>query len=583
MSLDGVAVRSVVHELQALTHGRIHKIHQPTEHDIVMQIRAAGRNHKLLLSANPSMPRAHLTTETFVNPLEAPMFCMLLRKHCENAVIESIEQVGMERIIHIHIRHRDEIGDLKLKTLIVELTGRHSNIILLDQDSATILEGIHHVTPALSSYRIVMPGSAYTPPPEQNKRNLLDIPDDQLDNVFSELALPDRLSPVDQSAVIERKLMDAFSGVGPLTAREIVHRAVNNGSLYEELAQLKQRLLHHRYEPCILEKKDGKSLFAAFPITHISGDVQAFASISECLTAYYSDKAERDLIKQKTADLMKWLTNETAKNEKKLEKLYDSMKEAQGAERFRKYGELITASMHMLSRGQSSAVLTDYYEESQPDITIPLDPKLSPSDNAQRYFKKYTKLKNSMSALTEQIEVTKREIEYFQTLIHQLTNATLSDIDEIREELAEQGYVRSRNPQSKKKKNASRPRPLCFMSSEGIAIYVGKNNTQNDYVTNRLARPTDTWLHTKDIPGSHVVIRASSYGDETLKAAAQLAAYYSQARTSSQVPVDYTLVKHVRKPSGAKPGFVIYDNQKTLFITPDEAYISQLASCADSE
>ena len=216
-------------------------------------------------------------------------------------------------------------------------------------------------------------------------------------------------------------------------------------------------------------------------------------------------------------------------------------------------------------------------------ITIPIDPKLSPAENAQRYFKRYNKLKNSLIALQKQIEVTQSEIEYFRTLLHQLTDASLSDIEEIREELEEQGYVRSRGPQRRKRKNIGKPEPLCFLSKEGIAIYVGKNNTQNDYVTNKLARPTDTWLHTKDIPGSHVVIRASQFGDDTLEAAAQLAAYYSQARTSSQVPVDYTLIKHVRKPNGAKPGFVIYEQQKTIFITPDEAYISQLASCSARE
>jgi len=576
MSLDGVVVHAVVHELQALKDGRISKIHQPSEHDIVMQVRAAGHNHKLLLSANPSIPRAHLTSETFVNPAEAPMFCMLLRKHCENGIIERIEQVGMERVIHMYIRQRDEIGDLSVKLLIIELMGRHSNIILTDPASQTILDGIHHVTPALSSYRIVMPGTAYTPPPAQDKHNLLSMSAHELRAKLPELIEYDNVSVLDNSEVIERKLMDTFSGIGPLTARELVHRAANGGGLHQELASLHNALKSGSYEPCILEKEDGKTLFSALRLTHTSGELTTFERMSDCLTAYFSEKAQKDLVKQRTADLMRFLTNELSKNEKKLEKLYESMKEAQEADRYRKLGELLTASLHTVVRGQTSVDLIDYYDEAQPTITVPLDPQLTPSENAQRLFKRYNKLKNSLIAVQEQIEATKQEIEYFKTLIHQLSDASLADIDEIREELAAQGYVRNRNTQAGKKKKTAAPTPLLFKSSEGIAIYVGKNNTQNDYLTNRLAHPSDTWLHTKDIPGSHVVIRSSSYGDETLLAAAQLAAYYSQARTSSQVPVDYTLVKHVRKPNGAKPGFVIYDHQKTLYITPDENYINSL-------
>jgi len=580
MSLDGVVVHAVVHELQELMGGRINKIHQPTEHDIVMQIRAGGRNHKLLLSANPSMPRTHLTNETFVNPTEAPMFCMLLRKHTENAIIERVEQVGMERIIRIHMRQRDEIGDLSQKLLIIELMGRHSNIILIDPATDTILDGIHHVTPALSSYRIVMPGASYTPPPAQDKTNLLDIPASELPQYLTEV-VADTISPHDQHDVIERRLMDAFSGLGPLTARELVYRAIQGSGLHEELRHFRERLELDAYEPCILDATNGKSLFAAITLTHVAGDAVSFDTMSDCLTAYFSDKAQRDLVKQKTADLMRFLTNEQSKNEKKLEKLYETMNEAQEADRYRKLGELLTASLHAISRGQASVEVIDYYEEDQPTITIPLDPQLAPSDNAQRYFKRYNKLKNSLTAVQVQIESTREEIAYFQTLIHQLSNATLDDIDEIREELATQGYVRHRSGPQKKKK-PTKPAPLCFVSSEGITIYVGKNNTQNDYVTNRLAHPSDTWLHTKDIPGSHVVIRSSQFGDETLNTAAQLAAYFSQARTSSQVPVDYTQIRHVRKPNGAKPGFVIYDNQKTLYITPDESYIEQLRRCSDS-
>jgi len=581
MSLDGVVIRAVVHELQILSSGRINKIHQPSEHDIVMQIRAAGRNHKLLISANPGMPRMHLTSETFVNPIEAPMFCMLMRKHCENGIIEAVEQVGMERIIRMHIRQRDEIGDMSRKLLIVELMGRHSNIILVDPATNTVLDGIHHVTPALSSYRIVMPGASYTPPPEQNKTNLTGMSDAELALRCSELFGQDAATSLDQPDALERRLTNAFSGIGPLTAREIVYRAARGGGLSEAVLQLRDCLVRHAYEPCIVDTDGGKSLFAAIALTHAPGQTQRFETMSDCLTAYFSEKMQRDLLKQKSADLMRLLMNEQNKNEKKLEKLYETLEEAKEADKYRKMGELLTASLHAVERGQTSAEVIDYYEEDQPTISIPLDPKLSPSENAQRYFKRYNKLKNSLSAVQEQIKTTREEIAYLQTVIHQLEHATLEEIEEIREELAEQGYVRQKRAQQARKKQG-KPEPLCFFSKEGIAIYVGKNNTQNDYLTNRLAHPSDTWLHTKDIPGSHVIIRSSRYGDETLYSAAQLAAYYSQARNSSQVPVDYTLVKHVRKPNGAKPGFVIYENQKTLYITPDESFIAQLARSADN-
>lgn len=585
MSIDGIVVHSVVKDLQQLTGGRISKIHQPGEHDIVMQIRAAGKNHRLLLSANPGMPRIHLTTETFVNPIEAPMFCMLLRKHLENGIIEKIEQIGLERIIHMYVRQRDEIGDLSQKLLIFELMGRHSNIILLDPSTGNILDGIHHVTPAISRYRVVLPGTSYTPPPQQNKLNILELTDSTLEEELQKLFAEDEMDEpaqheVAESKVAERKLMDTFSGIGQQTAREIVHRAARS-SLLEELGNLRQLLEQPSCEPGILTTREGKSLFAPFVITHESGEWKEYESISDCMTAFYSDKAYRDLVKQKTADLMKFLTNELNKNEKKLEKLHESLQEAHKADRYRKYGELVTASLHLIERGQEYVDVIDYYDEEQPVIRIALDPRLAPSENAQRLFKRYNKLKNSLIAVREQIEATQTEITYLQTLVHQLEGATLEDIDEIREELASQGYVRHRNVQKNKNKPA-RPKPLCFMSSEGIPIYVGKNNTQNDYVTNKLARGNDTWLHTKDIPGSHVIIRSSHYGDETLHAAAQLAAYYSQARSSSQVPVDYTLVRHVRKPNGAKPGFVIYDHQKTLFVTPDETFIASLKPCSDA-
>ncbi|MCR2804906.1 Rqc2 family fibronectin-binding protein [Paenibacillus soyae] len=579
MALDGLVVRAVAAELQRCVGARIHKIHQPTEHDLVLSVRGSGVSGKLLLSANPTYPRVHFTEASFVNPLEAPMFCMLLRKHCEGGVIEAVRQIGRERILHIDVRQRDELGDLSYKTIVIEIMGRHSNIILLDQASGTIHDGIHHVTPAISSYRIVMPGSAYTPPPDQGKTDPLDVKDEERFRALLSEAMGDEPAPW------HKALVSAYSGLSPLAAKEIVHRAAENGetanasSLWKSFRSLMQAMEEDRYEPVIVtEAESGKASFSITPLTHISGQSVRYETISECLEAYYGDKAERDTVKQRAADLIRFVQNEKAKNEAKIKKLEETLHEAKDAEKFRVLGELLTAYMHQINRGDTSIELVNFYDEEQAAVTIQLDPQLTPSENAQRYFRKYTKQRNSLSVVAEQMELAEAEVVYFESLIQQLDNASLADIEEIRDELVQQGYLRERKSRGPKRKKSQNPALLCYTSSENVQIYVGKNNTQNEYLTNRLASPSDTWLHTKDIPGSHVVIRGGDFGNATLEEAAMLAAHYSQAKDSSMVPVDYTFIRHVRKPSGAKPGFVIYDHQKTLFITPEPERLKSLPS-----
>lgn len=594
MALDGIVIRAVVHELQQCVGGRINKIHQPTNNDIVMQLRAQGANHKLLLSANPTYPRVHLTQQQFVNPLEAPMFCMLLRKHCENGVIETVEQVGMERIIRMTIRQRDELGDIGVKTIVIEMMGRHSNIILIDPATGVILDGIHHVTPAISSYRVVMPGSLYVSPPEQGKLNPLHIKLDELESLLRDKIVAGLANESEQGPVkLDSLLVQSFSGMSPLVASELIHRSgaqrqitaeANDDRIREHVhgiarvfVTVMQAVSENRFEPTLIhDESTGKAVFSALALTHPRGETESFSSISACLEAFYGDKAERDTVKQRTSDLLRFLQNEKTKNIKKLDKLRETVEEAKDADKYRILGELLTASLHLIKRGDKQLETINYYDEEQRTVTIALDPLLTPSENAQRYFKRYTKSKNSLIVVGEQIQATHDEIAYLDSLLQQLDHASLSDIDEIRDELIGQGYIRDRAKKLRKKKKIDRPALHCFTSSEGVSIYVGKNNTQNEYVTNRLAQANDTWLHTKDIPGSHVVIRGTEFGDKTLEEAAQLAAYYSQAKTSSQVPVDYTLIRHVRKPNGAKPGFVIYDHQKTLFVTPDESLVKQL-------
>ncbi|SET46960.1 NFACT family protein [Paenibacillus sp. NFR01] len=614
MALDGIVTRAVVHELQSFIGARIGKIYQPNDHDLIFILRGAGGGGKLLLSANPTYPRLHLSERNSLNPAEAPMFCMLMRKYCEGGVIESIEQVGMERIIHLTVRTRDELGDVSAKKIIVELMGRHSNIILTDLASGTIIDGIHHVTPSISSYRIVMPGAEYTAPPQQHKLDPLTtgreaflalaaaaeeaalLPPEEPDEIIEgDLALlaggakPDGSGGPAPSADPRGWLVHAFSGISPLIAGEIAGRCWRSGPDHTAPAEFAARLWaafdevlapvrEDQYSPFIGTNAKGKAVFSAVPLTQAEegGLTKQYGSISACMEDFYGDKAERDTVKQRTADLIRFLSNERAKNIKKLSNLQKDLEEAEDAEQYRIWGELLFASLYAVKKGDKEARLVNYYDEDQAEITIPLDPLLNPSDNAQRYFKRYNKYKNSLQVIDQQLTKTHEEIAYVETLLQQLNDASLNDIEEIREELIGQGYLRDRSKKGKKKKKNTKPTLQVFTSSEGIEIYVGKNNLQNEYVTNRLAAPNDTWLHTKDIPGSHVVIRSEAFGDATLEEAAQLAAYFSQAKHSSSVPVDCTLIRYVRKPSGAKPGFVIYDHQRTLFVTPDEERIKQL-------
>lgn len=574
MSLDGVVTRAIVHELQETIGSRINKIHQPSNHDIVFHMRVRGNNLKLILSANPTYPRVHFTEQTFVNPSEPPMFCMLLRKHCEGGFIERVQQVHMERVIHIDVRQRDELGDEAVKRIIIELTGRHSNIILIDPATNAIIDGIHHLTPAINSYRIVMPGYAYTAPPEQHKDNPLQITKDRFMTLWRE---SDAETPA-------RWLVNTMSGISPRLADEWSFRLRSAEGTTEEKAWTAFQALilpcqQQQYTPMIVEDQTERVYFSALPLTHIEGSIQTFDSISDCMEAYYGDKAERDMVKQRVGDLSRFLQQELTKNKKKLAKLEDTLQEAAEADQYRIMGELLFGSLHQIRKGDQSIELLNYYDEQQQTIRIALDPLLTPSDNAQRYFKKYNKLKNSKNVVEEQMAAAKEENAYYEVLLQQLENANMQDAQEIREELVEQGLLRNRGrerKQTRRKKKDARPTLYCYTSSEGIPMYVGKNNIQNEYVTNRLAKPNDTWLHTKDIPGSHVVIRSEQFGEKTLEEAAQLSAYFSQAKHSSQVPVDYTLIRYVRKPNGAKPGFVIYDKQKTLYITPDPKIIAAL-------
>ncbi|WP_369902966.1 NFACT family protein [Bacillus manliponensis] len=567
MAFDGLFTRAITHEISnSLQTGRISKIYQPSKYEILLHIRANGKNQKLLLSAHSTYARVHTTTQTYDSPALPPMFCMLLRKHLEGGFIEKIEQIDLERIIQITVRSRNEIGDESLKTLIIEIMGRHSNIILVDAATNTILDSLKHVSLSVNRHRSVFPGTEYVAPPAQHKRNPLQIETKE-----------EFLQPLDFLAgKMDKQLVGAFTGISPLFAKEVVTKAgmVNESALSEAFFTLQVPLKEHTYTPTMMIES-GKEYFYLFPLSHIKGEQKTFTTVSELLDRFFFGKAERDRVKQQAHDLERFMQNEKIKNEKKLIKLNKTLQDAKKADKYQRLGELLTANMYAVQRGQTEVEVIDYYDENGATVTISLDPLKSPSDNAQRYFQKYQKAKNSVTIVNEQIEKTKEEIVYFDSLLQQMEAASSKDIEEIREELAEEGYMRQRKTKNMKKK-PTKPVLDKYIASDGTEIFVGKNNKQNDYLTNKFARRDEIWLHTKDIPGSHVVIRSIEPSEETLLEAAKLAAYFSKAKDSGSVPVDYTKIRHVKKPSGSKLGFVTYDNQQTVYVTPDADTVMKL-------
>jgi predicted ribosome quality control (RQC) complex YloA/Tae2 family protein len=567
MAFDGIFTHAVTNELKsALISGRISKIHQPYKQELVLQVRAQGKNYKLFISAHPSYARIHLTNENYENPSEPPMFCMLLRKHLEGGMIENIEQMELDRIIVFTIKSRNEIGDESYKQLIVEIMGRHSNVILVDKDKQVILDSIKHVSPAVNRHRTVLPGQPYVAPPLQQKVNPLRIDDDEV------------LRKINFNAgKIDQQIVEQFAGISPLFAREVTFRAglVNRSTLPNAFMSLINLIKQKEYTPLVIVSEK-KEYFYMIDLNHIKGERKVFSSLSEMLDRYYYGKAERDRVKQQGNDLERFISNERNKNIKKIVKLNKTLEDAGKADRYKLYGELVTANMYSIARGAKEVEVVNYYTENQETILIPLNPQKSASDNAQQFFQKYQKAKNSISIVEEQIEKTEEEVIYFDTLYQQIESASPKDLQEIREELIEEGYLRSRQQKNRKQPKPQKPILEKYTSGDGTEILVGKNNKQNEYLTNKLASRDDIWLHTKDIPGSHVVIKSKEPSDETILEAANLAAYFSKAKHSASVPVDYTLIRHVKKPNGSKPGYVIYDNQNTVYVTPNEDLVLKL-------
>ena len=548
MSFDGFFLHHMVEELRAeLLNGRIQKINQPFDQELVLQIRSNRQSHRLLLSAHPVFGRIQLTDTTFENPAQPSTFIMILRKYLQGAVIESIEQIENDRIVEITVSNKNEIGDNIQATLIIEIMGKHSNILLVDKSNHKILEVIKHIGFSQNSYRTLLPGATYIAPPSTDALNPFTIKDEKLFEILQTQELT------------AKNLQGLFQGIGRDTASELENLLVN-----EKLSKFRN-FFKQETNPCLTDKS-----FSCVPFSYTIDD--HFSSLSQLLDVFYKDKAERDRVKQQASELIRRVENELQKNRQKLKKQEKELLATENAEEFRQKGELLTTFLHQVPNDQDQVILDNYYT-NQP-ITIALDKALTPNQNAQKYFKRYQKLKEAVKYLTELIEETKSTILYLESVETVLNQAGLDEIAEIRDELIQTGFIRRRQ----REKLHKRKKPEKYLASDGkTIILVGRNNLQNDELTFKMARKEELWFHAKDIPGSHVVITGNlDPSDEVKTDAAELAAYYSKGRLSNLVQVDMIQVKKLNKPTGGKPGFVTYTGQKTLRVTPDSEKIQSM-------
>lgn len=533
MSFDGIFLHHMTAELQPLVGGRIQKINQPFDQELVLTVRSAGKSHKLLLSAHPVFGRVQLTKTDFQNPQNPNNFVMILRKYLAGAFIEQIEQVGNDRQIILHISTKDEIGDSLKIALITEIMGKHSNIILLEKTSQKIIESIKHIGFSQNQYRTILPGSTYIAPPLNTAIDPFKATDEK---IFEAL----------QTEQLQQKLQ----GIG---------RDSKNALTGLSVKEFNEKLL--TVTPSIYPNDTFSSI-------KLADEFVSFDSLSEMLDTYYADKAERDRVKQVAASVIKKIQNELKKNRDKLKKQERELLATDNAEIFRQKGELLNTFLNQVPNDKASVTLENYYTNEP--IEIALNPALSPVQNAQRYFHRYQKLKQAVKFLGEQIAKTKETIHYLESVESNLENADVAEIADIREELIQTGYIKQKY---RNKKQKMLP-PEKYQAEDGTIILVGKNNLQNEQVSFKLSRRGDLWFHVKDIPGSHVLITGNANpSDETITFAGELAAYFSKARYSNLVQVDVLDVKKLHKPTGTAPGFVTYDREKTIRVTPDESVI----------
>lgn len=580
MAFDGTVIANIVYDMnRLLTGGRIYKIYQPETDELLLVIKNQKETHRLLLSASASLPLVYFTSENKQNPMTAPNFCMLLRKHISNGRIVEVSQPGMERIIEIRIEHLNELGDLCAKKLVIEIMGKHSNIIFLD-DTGMIIDSIKHISHQVSSVREVLPGRTYMVPPAQGKISLYDITPAWMEGTL-----------LTKASSVQKAIYGSISGIGPLMANEICYRASIDGdaavaslsdteqaTLYGELVRLKSQLQNHEFAPCIIYQGKTPLEFACMELSmYPDMETKTFSSISEVLETYYAEKEVVTRIRQKSTDLRKIVSNAIERTAKKYDLQRKQLKDTEKKEKYKIYGELLHTYGYDVQPGQKELTCINYYDGNE--ITIPLDTQLTAMENAKKYFDRYGKLKRTYEALHVLVEETRAELEHLESISNSLEIARdENDLMMIKEELMDFNYVK-RHGQSKKK-NKSKSKPFHYISSDGFHMYVGKNNFQNDELTFKFANGKDMWFHAKKMAGSHVIVKletASELPDKTYEEAARLAAYYSKGKNAPKVEIDYTERRNLKKPPQAKPGFVIYHTNYSMIIEPDITGIQEIS------
>jgi len=579
MPFDAVFLSAVTAELRQAEGARLDKISQPSREQVLLHLRGPAGSWKLLLDANTGHPRLHFTAESFENPAAPPMFCMLLRKHLLGGRLTALRQPAMERMVELAFACTDELGDPVEKRLVLELMGRNSNLALVDGDGR-IIDCLRRVDFEMSEQRQVLPGLFYELPPGQGKL----LPQQTPQELLAQMLLRTEGS-------LDAWLLESFSGLSPLICRELNHRLLGDRTL-GELDEAERRVLAERlaaqfaaldgpYTPVLL-RRDGVPKDYSYTEIAQYGDFMTTEhpdSFSALLDSFYTARDRAERIRARTAALHKNIANLRARTERKLENQRRELEATYDRERLRQMGDLVTANLHRIQRGQTVLETENFYDPELALIRIPLQPTLSPQRNAAKYYKDYAKAKTAESVLTAQIAQGEAELEYLSSVLDELSRAESErDVGEIRQELTEGGYLRVMRGAGQRAPKSQALRPRRFRSSEGFDIYVGRNNRQNDQLTLKSAVKTDLWLHTQKIHGSHVIIDCSrgQPGDETMTQAAQLAAQFSQAAAGKNVPVDCTAVRNVKKPVGAKPGMVIYDHYRTLYVTPDPDWAAQV-------
>ena len=577
MAFDGITIADIVHELNRnLLDGRINKIAQPETDELLLTIKTPGGQRRLSISASASLPLIYLTEGNKPSPMTAPNFCMLLRKHINNGRITKIWQPKLERIIHFEIEHLDELGDLCKKELIVEIMGKHSNIIFCNEDG-TIIDSIKHVSSQMSSVREVLPGRTYFIPDTMEKSDPLSVSFAEFQRVLTEKPMP-----------LAKAVYTSFTGISPVVAEEICYLSGIDSSLTPR--ELSEDLLTHLYRqftlyfeevsaghfsPAIYYHGAEPKEFSALPLTHFSQYIRKeYDSISRLLEDYYAEKNTLTRIRQKSVDLRRVVQTALERNRKKYDLQAKQLRDTENREKFKVYGELIHTYGYNLEPGAKKLEALNYYTNEM--ITIPLDSTKTPQENALKYFEKYNKQKRTFEALTSLIEETRDDISYLESVSNALDIAlSEDDLTQIKEELIESGYIRRKFT---KKKVKITSKPFHYLSSDGYHIYVGKNNLQNEELTFHFASGNDWWFHAKGIPGSHVIVKTNGeeLPDRTFEEAGKLAAYYSKNRGSEKIEIDYIEKKHVKKPKGGKPGFVVYYTNYSLMIDSDISQIKQL-------